>query len=349
LNQCADYWETVRTYYRPFDNAPLSGTAEVYLHEMPGGQYTNLKEQAESMGLGARWHEIARTYADVNFAFGDIVKVTPSSKVVGDLAIFLVSHDMMVRDLEQLPVDHHLTLPNSVVEMFSGTLGEPEGGWPPKLQQIILKGAQPRQGRPGEHLEPVDLNAARSAAEKKVGHKISRTDLMSYLMYPDVFVKFAKARSAFSDVDVLPTPEFFYGLEKEKEVSIEIEPGKILIVKFLTVSEPQPDGTRTVFFELNGQPREVRVRDKSLKPTIAARAKADPAVPEQVGAPIPGAITSIAVQPNQSVKKGDRLMVMEAMKMQTTIYAPVEGKLKQLLVHVGDSVEAKDLLAEIGR
>jgi pyruvate carboxylase len=349
LNQCSDYWETVRTYYRPFDNAPLSGTAEVYVHEMPGGQYTNLKEQAESMGLGARWHEIARTYADVNFAFGDIVKVTPSSKVVGDLAIFLVSHDMMVRDLEQLPVDHHLTLPNSVVEMFSGTLGEPEGGWPPKLQQIILKGAQPRQGRPGEHLEPVDLNAARSAAEKKVGHKISRTDLMSYLMYPDVFVKFAKARSAFSDVDVLPTPEFFYGLEKEKEVSIEIEPGKILIVKFLTVSEPQPDGTRTVFFELNGQPREVRVRDKSLKPTIAARAKADPAVPEQVGAPIPGAITSIAVQPNQSVKKGDRLMVMEAMKMQTTIYAPVEGKLKQLLVHVGDSVEAKDLLAEIGR
>ena len=348
LNACSDYWETVRTYYTPFDNAPPAGTAEVYLHEMPGGQYTNLKEQAESMGLGGRWHEIATTYADVNFAFGDIVKVTPSSKVVGDLALFLVSHDMTVRDLQRLGPDHNVTLPNSVVEMFSGSLGEPEGGWPPELQKVILKGVEAKPGRPGEHLAPVDLKAAQASVEKKLGHKISRTDLMSYLMYPDVFVKFAKARSAYSDVDVLPTPEFFYGLEKEREFSIELEPGKVLIVKFQTVSEPQPDGTRTVFFELNGQPREVRIRDKSLKPTVAARAKADPAVTEQVGAPIPGSITSIAAELNQAVKKGDRLMVMEAMKMQTTLYAPQDGKVKQLLVHVGDSVEAKDLLAVVG-
>jgi pyruvate carboxylase len=348
LNQCADYWETARTYYTPFDSAPPSGTAEVYVHEMPGGQYTNLKEQAESMGLGACWHEIARTYADVNMAFGDIVKVTPSSKVVGDLAIFLVSHKMSVADLERLPPDHNLQLPNSVVEMLSGSLGEPEGGWPEKLQRIVLRGAERKRGRPGEHLPPVDLGETRVAVEKKAGHRISHMDLMSYLMYPDVFLKFAKARSMYSDVDVLPTPVFFYGLAKGQEVAIEIEPGKTLIVKFLTVSESHPDGTRTVFFELNGQPREVTIRDKALKPLVPARSKADPANPGHVGAPIPGSVSTIAFSQNQRVSKGERLMVLEAMKMQTTIYAPVDGTVKEKLVDVGDTVEAKDLLAVIG-
>ncbi len=347
LNHCADYWETVRTYYTPFDSAPPSGTAEVYIHEMPGGQYTNLKEQAESMGLGARWHEIAQMYADVNMAFGDIVKVTPSSKVVGDLAIFLVSHNMSIRDLENLPENHNVTLPNSVVDMFSGSLGEPEGGWPPKLQKIILRGEQPKLGRPGEHLAPVDLDEAKSVAEKKVGHKISRTDLMSYLMYPEVFIKFAKARSSYSDVDVLPTPQFFYGLEQGKEATIEIEPGKLLIVKLLTIGDPHPDGTRTVFYELNGQPREVTIRDKSLKPAVPERRKADPAQAGHVGAPIPGSVTSIAVDLNQTVAKGARLMVMEAMKMQTTIYSPIDGKVSEKLVNVGDSVDSKDLLLVI--
>jgi pyruvate carboxylase len=347
LNACADYWETVRTYYTPFDNAPPSGTAEVYLHEMPGGQYTNLKEQAEAMGLGARWHEIARMYAGVNMAFGDIIKVTPSSKVVGDLALFLVSHNMTIRDLERLPVHHNLQLPNSVVEMFSGSLGEPEGGWPPQLQRIILRGGEPRPGRPGEHLAPVDLDETKATVEKKVGHKISRTDLMSYLMYPEVFAKFAKARSSYGDVDVLPTPEFFYGIEKGKESTVDLEPGKRLIIKFLTVSEPHPDGTRTVFYELNGQPREVTVRDRSLQPSVAARAKADPSDPGQVGAPIPGAVTSISVDLNQPVSKGDRLMVMEAMKMQTTIYAPISGTVTKKLANVGENVDAKDLLMVI--
>jgi pyruvate carboxylase len=348
LNLIADYWETVRTYYRPFDSAPPSGTAEVYVHEMPGGQYTNLKEQAEAMGLGARWHEVAQTYADVNRVFGDIVKVTPSSKVVGDMALFLVGHDMTVEDVERLPVDHHVQFPNSVVEMFSGTLGEPEGGWPPHIQRIILRGAAPKNGRPGEHLAPVDLAEAKSAAEKRTGHKISRTDLMSYLMYPDVFLKFAKARSAYSDVDVLPTPQFFYGLPKGEEVTIELEPGKLLIVKFLTISEPHPDGTRTVFFELNGQPREVTIRDKALKPLVESRPKADPSNPGHVGSPIPGSVATIAVAANQQVSKGDKLMVLEAMKMQTTIYAPADGAVKQLFVQVADTVEAKDLLAVIG-
>ncbi|HLJ46510.1 MAG TPA: pyruvate carboxylase [Bryobacteraceae bacterium] len=344
LNVCSDYWETVRAYYRPFDNAPPSGTAEVYEHEMPGGQYTNLKEQAESMGLGPRWHEIAQTYADVNFAFGDIVKVTPSSKVVGDLAIFLVSHNMSVRDLERMGPDHNLTLPNSVVEMFSGSLGEPEGGWPEKMSAVILKGRKPLAGRPGDHLAAVDLKETEEAVERKIGHKVTRTDLMSYLMYPDVFVKFSHARSTFGNVEVLPTPQFFYGLGKAEEVTVELEPGKALIIKFLTSSEPHPDGTRTIFFELNGQPREVTVRDRSLQASVPVRPKADPNQPGHVGAPIPGAVSSITAEIGDTVAKGDRLLVMEAMKMQSTLYSPVAGRVTQKFVAVGDKVDAKDLL-----
>ncbi len=347
LNQSADYWEVVRTYYAAFDEAPPSGTAEVYIHEMPGGQYTNLKAQAESMGLGARWHEIALTYADVNMAFGDIVKVTPSSKVVGDMAIFLVTHKMTVQDLERLGPDHGLTLPNSVIEMFSGSLGEPEGGWPEKMQRAILGGVKAKPGRPGEHLAPVDFAQTTAAVEKKLGHKISHTDLLSYLMYPEVFVKFARARSSYGNVDVLPTPQFFYGLDTGEEIAVEIEPGKVLVLKFLTLSEPQPDGTRTVFYELNGQPREVTIRDLSRKAAVPTRAKADPANAGAVGAPIPGAVSSISVDVGQTVAKGDRLLVMEAMKMQSTLYSPVAGKVTQKLVNVGDKVDAKDLLLVI--
>jgi len=347
LNAAADYWEIVRTWYRAFDDAPPAGTAEVYEHEMPGGQYTNLRAQAESMGLGARWHEIARMYSDVNMAFGDIVKVTPSSKVVGDLAIFLVSHNMSVADLERLGPDHNLTLPNSVVEMFAGALGEPEGGWPSKLQQVILRGAKAQPGRPGEHLPPVDLQSTAAQLEKRLGARVPRTDLMSYLMYPDVFLKFARARSSFGGLDVLPTKAFFYGLERGEEITIDLEPGKSLITKLLTVGDPQPDGTRTIFFELNGQPREVNVRDQSLKSVVETRPKADPSSPGQVGAPIPGAITTISTEVGEPVKKGDRLLVMEAMKMQTTVYAPMDGRVTQKLVSIGDKVEAKDLLMVI--
>jgi len=347
LNQCADYWEVVREYYAPFDTGPKSGTAEVYLHEMPGGQYTNLKEQAESMGLGPRWHEIARTYADVNVAFGDIVKVTPSSKVVGDMAIFLVNHNMTMAQFERLTPDHNLTLPSSVIDMFMGSLGEPDGGWPKKLQKIILRGARPQKGRPGANLAPVDLEETSAALEKKIGHKPAHDEVLSYLMYPDVFVKFARARQNWGDVDVLPTPQFYYGMQKGDDITVELEPGKALAIKFLTVGEPHPDGTRTVFFELNGQPREVSVRDRTLEVTEQAKPKADPGQPGQIGAPIPGVVSTVAVELNQPLKKGDRLLVMEAMKMQSTVYAPVAGTVKQLLVQPGQQVEAKDLLLVI--
>ena len=351
LNEYADYWEVARSYYFPFDNAPNAGTAEVYVHEMPGGQYTNLKEQAEVMGLGERWPEIARTYADVNRAFGDIVKVTPSSKVVGDMAVFLVTHGMTVSEFERLDENHTLTLPNSVIEMFQGALGIPAGGWPKKIQKTILKGAKPVNwrsgGRPGAHLKPVDFTETGDLIEKKIGRRPTADEVLSYLMYPEVFLKFVRATQNYGDVDVIPTPQFFYGMKTAEEISVEIEPGKTLVVKFLTVSEPRPDGHRTVFFELNGQPREVNIRDDSFRATETVKQMADPNQPGQVGAPTPGMVAAVAVELNQTVKKGERLLVLEAMKMQTTIYAPVAGKIAQKLAHAGQTVDAKELLLVI--
>jgi pyruvate carboxylase len=346
LNKCADYWETVRTYYEPFDEAPKSGIASVYIHEMPGGQYTNLKAQAEVMGLGGRWPEVARMYADVNFAFGDIVKVTPSSKVVGDLALYLLSHGMTVKDLENLPADHQLTLPNSVVDMFMGSLGQPEGGWPAKLQSVILQGKKPMTGRPGDTLPPVDLAQAAAQMKEKT-EATSKTDLLSYLMYPEVFEGFALARAKYGELEILPTPAFFYGLEQRQEVTVELEPGKTLIIRLLTIGDPHPDGMRTVFFELNGQPREVEMRDRSIKEQAPAKRKADAAKTGEVSAPIPGAVTLLHVTAGEKVNKGERLLVLEAMKMQTTIYAPVAGIVKEVCVKARDAVEARDLLLVI--
>ncbi len=346
LTKCSDYWEVVRTYYTPFDNAPKSGSADVYIHEMPGGQFTNLKEQAEAMGLGDRWPDVVRMYADVNFAFGDIVKVTPSSKVVGDLALFLLSHKISIEDFKQLGPDHNLTLPNSVIDMLQGSLGQPEGGWPSEMQRIILHGGKSKLERPGELLSPTDLSAAADKIAKEFD-STSRTDLMSYLMYPDVFARFAASRAEYGELEVLPTPQFLYGLAERDEVAIDLEPGKTIIVRLLTVDEPREDGMRSVFFELNGQPREIQVRDKSFKQTVSARKKADGAKPGEVGAPIPGSVTTIHVKANSGVKKGEPLLVMEAMKMQTTVYAPITGRISEIAVSLRESVAAGDLLLTI--
>jgi pyruvate carboxylase len=338
----------VRTWYAPFDTGPKSGTAEVYLHEMPGGQFTNLKEQAEGMGLGERWHEIATAYAGVNEMFGDIVKVTPSSKVVGDMAIFLVTHGMTVEQFAKLGPDHGLSLPHSVIDMFEGSLGVPEGGWPSKIQKIVLGSGKPQRGRPGARLAPVDFDETRGKVKKILERNPRHDEVLSYIMYPEVFTKYAAARNQYSDVEVLPSPQFFYGMEKGDEITVDIEEGKRLVIKFLTVGEPHPDGNRTVFFELNGQPREVDVRDKSLGGTAAQRVKADPAKEGEIGAPLPGLVTVVAVEAGQTVKKGDRLLVMEAMKMQSTVYSPVAGKVTKLAAQIGQQVEAKDLLMVIG-
>jgi len=347
LNECSDYWETVRTYYAPFDSGPKSGSARLYEHEIPGGQYTNLREQAVALGLGHRWHEVEQTFAEVNQLFGDIVKVTPSSKVVGDMTLFLMAKEMKPADVLKLDEHHDVSFPNSVVEMFSGVLGVPPDGWPRKLQKIILRGESPVKGRPSANLAPVDFAAEKESLEKKTGHAVSNEDLLSYLLYPEVFSKFDKFRQTYSDVSVLPTLAFFYGLKSGEEVTIEIEAGKTLILKFLTVSEPHADGTRTLYFELNGQPREVNVRDKALRVIERAHPKADPAEAGQVGAPTAGVVTGIAVQANQPVERGAKLMTLEAMKMQSNIYAPLAGRVVKLLVAPGQSVEAKDLLVTI--
>ena len=347
LNECSDYWETVRTYYTPFDSGPKAGSARLYEHEIPGGQYTNLREQATALGLGHRWHEVERTFAEVNQLFGDIVKVTPSSKVVGDMTLFLMAKEMKPADVLKLDVHHDVSFPNSVVEMFSGVLGVPPDGWPSKLQKIILRGQAPLKGRPSANLPPADFDAEREALEKKSGHPVSKDDLLSYLLYPEVFSKYDKFRQAYSDVSVLPTLAFFYGLKSGEEITVEIEPGKTLIVKYLTASEPHPDGTRTLYFELNGQPREVNVRDKALRVIERTHPKADPSDAGQVGAPTAGVISGIAVQTNQPIERGAKLMTLEAMKMQSNIYAPIAGRVAKLLVAPGQSVEAKDLLVTI--
>jgi pyruvate carboxylase len=347
LNECSDYWETVRTYYAPFDSGPKSGSARLYEHEIPGGQYTNLREQAAALGLGQRWREVEKTFAEVNQLFGDIVKVTPSSKVVGDMTLFLMAKEMKPADVLKLNEHHDVSFPNSVVEMMSGVLGMPPGGWPKKVQKIILRGEAPLKGRPSANLPAADFAAEKDSLEKKTGHAISNEDLLSYLLYPDVFLKFDKFRQTYSDVSVLPTLAFFFGLKSGEEITIEIEAGKTLIVKYLTASEPHPDGTRTLYFELNGQPREVNVRDKALRVVERAHPKADAADAGQVGAPTAGVISGIAVQANQSVERGAKLMTLEAMKMQSNIYAPIAGRVVKLLVAPGQSVEAKDLLVTI--
>jgi pyruvate carboxylase len=347
LNECSDYWETVRTYYLPFDCGPKAGSARLYQHEIPGGQYTNLHEQARALGLGHRWREVERKYAEVNQLCGDIVKVTPSSKVVGDLTLFLMAKDMQPKDVLRLDQTHDLPFPNSVVEMFSGALGVPPGGWPRKLQKIILRGRAPLKGRPSASLPPVNFDQEQKQLQQKIGHAIRRDDLLSYLLYPEVFSKFDRFRQSYADVSVLPTPAYFYGLNSGEEITVEIESGKSLIIKFLTSSEPYPDGTRTLFFELNGQPREITVRDKALRVTERTHPKADPADPGQVGAPTAGVISSVAVQVNHAVERGEKLLTLEAMKMQSNIYAPVSGRVAKVLVTAGQQVEAKDLLVAI--
>ena len=345
LNEFSDYWELVRAMYSPFDTAPKAGSAEVFLHEMPGGQYTNLKEQAASMGLGHRWPEIARTYAEVNQLFGDIVKVTPSSKVVGDMTMFLVTRGIKPADV--LNLEPGTTFPESVIDMLSGGLGQPVGGWSKQLQKVVLGDKKPVEGRPGEGMPALNFSKVTSELEGKIKRDVTDDDLYSYLMYPQVFTEFARHLREYSDVSVLPTQAFFYGLKPGAEISVDIEAGKTLFIKLINVGTPDKDGYRIVLYELNGMPREAALHDRSIQSKAKARAKADPADQMQIGAPIPGLITSIDVSSKTKVAKGDKLITLEAMKMQTTIYAPSDGVVEEIHVQSGDSVEARDLLVRL--
>jgi pyruvate carboxylase len=353
LNEFADYWERVRSYYAPFDTAPRTGSAEVYLHEMPGGQYTNLKEQAASMAVSHRWPEIARTYAEVNQILGDIVKVTPSSKVVGDMALFLFSRGIKPADLTNLEPGT-IGFPDSVVDMLSGGLGWPDAGFPRDVQRVVLgekkfKEAQAayRKRNHPDKPAPIHLKKLREELAERLKREISEDDLYSHLMYPQVFADFARHLREFSDVSVLPTPAFFYGLELGDEITVSIEEGKTLFIKLMNVSAVDKDGRRTLTFELNGMTREAHILDRGVTPKAKTRPKADLNDPMQVSAPIPGLIVTIGATVGQKFMKGDRLLMMEAMKMQTTVHAPMDGVVEGLHVQVGDTVEAKDLLVTL--
>jgi pyruvate carboxylase len=341
----SNYWEQVRRQYRAFEPDIRAGASEVYLHEMPGGQFTNLKEQARALGLEDRWHDVAQTYADVNRLFGDIIKVTPTSKVVGDMALYMVASDLTPADV--LDPEKEISFPESVIALFRGELGQVPGGLPAGLQSKVLKGEAPIMGRPGAALEPVDLDAALGEVESATGRHASDTDLASYLMYPEVFCEYAKARRSYGRLDVLPTPIFFYGLPPGHEIAVDIDPGKTLVISCLAIGDAHADGTREVFFELNGQPRRVRVTDRSLAADVPARARAEDGNPAHIGAPMPGAVTTVAVGEGQAVKPGDVLLTLEAMKMETAICADHAGTVARIHAPVGSQVEAKDLLIEL--
>ncbi len=342
IRRISFYWEGTRQNYSPFESDLRAGASEVYLHEMPGGQFTNLKEQARSLGLESRWHEVARAYADANMMFGDIVKVTPSSKVVGDMALVMVAQGLTAADV--LDPAREIAFPASVIEMLRGDLGQPPSGWPPALQAKALKGETPITVRPGSLLAPVDLVAARAEVERKVARQVSEEEFASALMYPKVFADFAAATRKYGPVSVLPTPVFFYGMAIGDEITIELERGKALVLRLQTIGEADEDGMRRVFFEINGQPRIIKIADRSMAGKIISRQKADPANPAHIAAPMPGLVASIAVQPGQAVKVGDPLLVLEAMKMETSLSAERDGVVDEVLVKPGQQIDAKDLL-----
>jgi pyruvate carboxylase len=345
LSALSDYWQAAREYYLPFDSSLMPATAELYSHEMPGGQYTNLYQQARALGLADRWTEVCRTYAEANQLLGDIVKVTPSSKAVGDLALFMVAGGLTATDLVE--GDRDLAFPESIIDLVSGMMGQPPGGWPKGIQKRILRDKKPIKGRAAAGLPPADFDAAAEKVRGMISREPNRRDVLSYLLYPKVYQEYTTHARNYSDTSRLPTPVFFYGQETGEEITVDIEEGKTLIIKFLTISEPHADGTRTVFFELNGQPRDVSVVDKSLEATAVKGVKADPADPKQVGASMPGMVVTVAVKPGDKVTKGQKLFTLEAMKMETTLSSEVEGRVAEVLVKPGSRVEAGDLLLRV--
>jgi pyruvate carboxylase len=342
MQEASYYWEGVRRLYEPFEPDLRAPASDVFRHEMPGGQVTNLREQARAMGLDHRWPEVARAYAQVNHLFGDIVKVTPTSKVVGDMALFMVANDLTEADVQD-PA-REINFPDSVVALFKGELGLSPEGFPVELQRKILKGQAPLTQRAGDLLPQVDLEAARSELQGHIGRHASDTDLASYLMYPKVFRDFAEHQRTYGDVSRLPTSAFFYGLHDREEIAVSIDKGKTLIVRQTGRSDqPDDEGLIKVFFELNGQQRLMRIAREG---TVALRRhpKIDPANPGHIGAPMAGSIVTVTVHAGQHIAKGTPLASIEAMKMETVLFAERDATVAAVHVKPGDQVEAKDLL-----
>lgn len=339
------YWEDVRPYYQSFENGMNAPQTEVYLHEMPGGQYSNLQQQAKAVGLSDKWDEVKQMYRKVNMMFGDIVKVTPSSKVVGDMALFMVQNQLTEEDLYEK--GDTLSFPDSVVSFFEGQLGQPVGGFPEKLQKIILKGRPAITVRPGQLAPAVDFEKVRNELAEKIGFTPKDEQVLSYLMYPQVFLDYCKAYDQFGEVKLLDTPTFFYGMRLGEKINVEIEKGKVLIIRLDEIGEVDEEGNRILFFNLNGQRREIVVNDKSIQSTIVHRKKAEPTDKNQYGATMSGSVLQVLVKKGDYVKKGDVLMITEAMKMETAIEARFDGVVDHLYVQPGEIIQSGDLLIEL--
>ncbi|MDN3450189.1 pyruvate carboxylase [Planococcus sp. APC 3906] len=347
LEKLSHYWEDVRKYYGDFESGMNSPHSEIYVHEMPGGQYSNLQQQAKAVGLGMRWEEVKEMYSRVNLLFGDVVKVTPSSKVVGDMALFMVQNDLNEETV--LTRGETIDFPDSVIEFFEGYIGQPHGGFPKELQAVILKERKPITVRPGELLEPADFDNIEKILFEKLGRQVTSHEVLAYALYPKVFEEYTATNQEFGDVSVLDTLTFLYGMRLGEEIEVEIEKGKTLMIKMVSIGEPQKDGHRTIYFELNGQPREVNIQDMTIEADTLARPKADMKNETHIAATMPGTVLKVVAEVGAKVKRGDHLLVTEAMKMETTVQAPFDGIVKEINVSAGEGISTGDLLIEMER
>ena len=345
LEELSYYYSDVRKYYKEFESGMNSPHSEVYVHEMPGGQYSNLQQQAKNVGLGDRWDEVKAMYGRVNLLFGDIIKVTPSSKVVGDMALFMVQNELNEDNI----FDKGLTLdfPSSVIELFQGYLGQPYGGFPKQLQDVILKNREAITVRPGELLPSVDFELMRAMLEEKYpARTFTMQDLLAYALYDKIFEDYVKTNDQFGDISVLDTPTFIYGLKIGEEIEVEIEQGKTLIIKLISIGQPQQNGKRILYFDLNGQSRELLIDDNSIEVKSNSVPIADSANPNHIAATMPGTVLKVLTSTGSQVKRGDHLLITEAMKMETTVQAPKDGVIKQIYVKAGDGLSVGNLLIE---
>ena len=339
------YWQGIRPYYQDFSNGMTGPQTDIYQTQMPGGQYSNLQQQAKALGLGDRWEEVKEMYATVNDMFGDIIKVTPSSKVVGDMALFMIENNLTPDDV----YDHgeKLDFPESVINFFAGNIGQPVGGFPKKLQKIILKGRPGLTVRPGSLAKPADFTATKTELAPKIGHEPSVQEVLSYILYPKVFLDYQVQHKQYGHVSLLDTPTFFQGMRLGETVNIDLAKGKTMIVKLNQISEPDVDGIRTLYFSINGQNQEITVKDNAVHQTAASTRKAEPTNENEVGATMSGSVLKLLVKKGDTVKKGQPLLVTEAMKMETTIQAPEDGVIEHTYVNAGDVIQTDDLLLEI--
>lgn len=345
VQQLNHYWEDVRKYYHLFENGVSVPQTEVYAHEMPGGQYSNLQQQAKAVGLEDKWDEIKEMYHHVNMMFGDIVKVTPSSKVVGDMALFMVQNELTEEVIYEK--GETIDFPESVIQFFRGDLGQPVGGFPERLQKIVLKDRKALEDRPGTYAKAVDFEEKTAELAELIGYTPTKKEVLSYIMYPQVFLDYRKAYDQFADIHVLDTPTFFEGMRVGEKIEVKLEKGKVLIIRLDEIGQADIEGNRVLYFNLNGQRREIVIHDASIISSVTARKKAEPTNKEHVGATMAGSVLQVLVKKGDHVKRGDTLIVTEAMKMETTIEARFDAVIEHIYVTDGDAISSGDLLIEL--